>query len=322
MAIIWIIILFILGLTLLIKGADLLVEGASDIATHLKIPPIYVGLTVVAFGTSLPELIVSMMAILTGKPGISIGNIVGSNIANIGLIIGITAIIYPLIVKRKTIQYEFPILVILSFLLITLGNKNYIFGKNEFYFGKFDAIIFIIIFLIFLYYIFRSIKENKEAGKQEKVKNSNLKNILYIIMGPIALFLGGNFFVEASSQIAELFGVSEVLIGLTIVSIGTSLPELFTSIIAALKKQADIAVGNVVGSNIFNIAWVLGLVSLIKNITLESATIYIDGMIMIFFTLLLLFFSALSKKIKRSYGVLLFLMYIAYIVFLVLSAIY
>ena len=161
------IILLIVGLFLLVKGAGWLVDGASDTAAHLKVPPIYVGLTVVAFGTSLPELIVSLFAVLSGKFGISIGNIVGSNIANIGLIIGIAALICPLCVKRRTLQYEFPIMVIISFFLMVLGNKNYIHGTNEFYFGRVDGLIFLALFVIFLYYIYESIKHKGRA--QDKV---------------------------------------------------------------------------------------------------------------------------------------------------------
>lgn len=318
------ILLLILGLLLLIKGANWLIDGASDLAAHLKVPPIYVGLTVVAFGTSLPELIVSLFAVLADKPGISIGNIIGSNIANIGLIIGVGAIIYPLVVKRRTIEYEFPILIISSFLLIILGNKNYIFRSNEFFLGRTDGMIFLIIFLVFIYYIFKAIKSDKkdktvDIKLKTKSKNTMLKNIVFIVIGSIMLYYGGNLFVKSASQIAKIFGLSEVLIGLTIVSIGTSLPELVTVIIAATKKQADLAIGNIVGSNIFNIAWVLGLVSLIKNISIDARVIYIDGMIMLLFTLLFLLFSAKSKKITRTYGSIFLVMYFAYIAYLFMN---
>lgn len=314
--------LLALGLILLIKGADWLVDAASDLAAYLKVAPIYVGLTVVAFGTSLPELIVSLFAVLSGRPGISIGNIVGSNIANIGLVIGVAAIICPLIVKRKTIQYEFPIMIILSFLLVILGNKNYIFNRNEFYFGKFDGLIFIGIFIVFLYYIFQSIKKQPKKELKEKYKNKNpvWKNVIFIVLGMIMLWLGGDLFVKNASEIARLFQISEVIIGLTVVSIGTSLPELFISVAAVLKKRFDIAVGNVVGSNIFNIAWVLGLVSIIKNIAVDAKVLYIDAMVMVSFTLLFLLFAAKNKEIKRSYGALLLVMYIGYIIFLIIRA--
>ncbi len=314
--------LLALGLILLIKGADWLVDAASDLAAYLKVAPIYVGLTVVAFGTSLPELIVSLFAVLSGRPGISIGNIVGSNIANIGLVIGVAAIICPLIVKRKTIQYAFPIMVILSFLLVILGNKNYIFNRNEFYFGKFDGVIFIGIFIVFLYYIYQSIKKQPKKELKEKYKNKNpvWKNVIFIVLGMIMLWFGGDLFVKNASEIARLFQVSEVIIGLTVVSIGTSLPELFTSVAAVLKKRFDIAVGNVVGSNIFNIAWVLGLVSIIKNIAVDAKVLYIDAMVMMSFTLLFLLFAAKNKEIKRSYGALLLVMYIGYIIFLIIRA--
>lgn len=313
--------LLILGGILLWKGADWLVDGAADIAAFFKVPPIYIGLTVVAFGTSLPELMVSLYAILTDKPNISIGNIIGSNIANIGLIIGITALIYPLIVKKRTITYEFPILIILSLLFPLLANKNYIWGRNEFYIGKPSGIVFLLIFSTFLYYIFKSVGK-KDKKKEEKPKNKNpfWKNIILILVGVIALYFGGNLFVDSSSDIARFFGVSELLIGLTIVSLGTSLPELFTSIVAALKKQADIAVGNIVGSNIFNIGWVLGLVGLVKNIQFEPKLAYVDSMVMIFFSLIFLLFAAKNKKIKRVHGAIFLILYLGYVAYLILRA--
>ena len=323
MELVFTIILLIVGLFLLVKGAGWLVEGASDTAAHLKVPPIYVGLTVVAFGTSLPELIVSLFAVLSGKFGISIGNIVGSNIANIGLVIGIAALMCPLCVKGRTLQYEFPIMVIVSFFLMVLGNKNYIHGTNEFYFGRVDGLIFLALFVIFLYYIYESIKKGDKSTKAElktkyKVKNKPWKNVVFLALGSLMLFFGGDLFVKASSEIARLFGVSEVIIGLTIVSIGTSLPELFTSVVAAMKKHVDIAVGNIVGSNIFNIAWVLGLVSTIKNLTVEPIVLQIDAVVMIFFALVFWFFAAKMKALKKWHGAVLLAMYAGYIILLVL----
>jgi len=317
------IVLLIVGLGLLTKGADWLVNGSSDIATMFKVPPIYVGLTIVAFGTSLPELIVSLFAILSGKAGISLGNIIGSNIANIGLIIGLSALVFPLLVKKRTVQYEFPFMIILSFLLVILGNRNYIIQHPEFFYGKFAGIMFLLVFVIFLYYIFKSIQkgDKKDIDLTIKHKNPLWKNIVFIVLGIAGLFWGGQLFVNNASSIATRLGVSEIVIGLTIVSIGTSLPELFTSVVAAMKKHADIAVGNIVGSNIFNIGWVLGLVSVIKNVEVAPQTLYLDGMIMLLFTFVFYLFSAKSKKIHKYQGGILFFMYFAYISFVVIRSI-
>lgn len=326
MTIVFTIFFFILGALLLTKGAVWLVEGSVGIGDHLKIQPIYIGLTVAAFGTSLPELFVSLFAIITNRPGISIGNIIGSNIANIGLIIGITALAYPLAVKRRTISYEFPMMIILSFSLVILGNKNYIFGRNRFYFGKFDGCVFLLIFIIFLFYLYRSVKSGKdllemeqEAEYARKHKNPLWKNVVFILLGSGMLFWGGRTIVESSIDIARLLGISEVLIGLTIVAVGTSLPELVTTLVAARNNHTDLAIGNIIGSNIFNIAWVLGLVSLIKNIFVDAKVIYIDSVVMVLFTLVFFLFAAKSKKITRGYGAVLLAGYMVYIGFLIVS---
>jgi cation:H+ antiporter len=309
--------LLILGGALLWKGADWLVDGAGDLAACFNVPPIYVGLTVVAFGTSLPELIVSLYAVLTGKPGISIGNIIGSNISNIALIIGVTALICPLVVRRKTISYELPIMLILTMLFPLLANKNYIWGRDEFYIGKVSGIVFLIIFAVFMYYVFLSVDRNDRKEVKTENRNPIWKNVILILIGIVALYFGGNLFVDSSSDIARYFGLSELFIGLTIVSIGTSLPELFTSIMAAVKKETDIAVGNIVGSNIFNIGWVLGLVGLVRDIPFDSTLVYMDSIVLIFISLLLILFAARYKKIRRSHGAILLMMYVAYIGYLI-----
>ena len=317
---------FILGVFLLKKGADWLVTGSVDIGNYLRIQPIYIGLTVVAFGTSLPELFVSLFAVMTNRPGISIGNIIGSNIANIGLIIGITALAYPLAVKRRTIAYEFPMMIILSFSLVILGNKNYIFGRNSFYFGKFDGCVFLLIFVIFLFYLYKSVKSGKDLFEMEqeiectrKHKNPLWKNVVFILLGSGMLFFGGKTIVESSIDIARLLGISEVVIGLTIVSVGTSLPELATTLAAARKNHADLAIGNIIGSNLFNIAWVLGLVSLIRNIVVNAKVIYFDSVVMVLFTLVFFLFAAKSKKITRGYGAVLLAGYMVYIGFIIVT---
>ena len=321
------IIILILGLCLLVFSSSWLIQSCVKLSQIFRLSPLFIGLVVVAFGTSAPEAGVGIMAAIRGEKGLALGNIIGSNIANIGLIIGITALAYPMAVKRRTIAYEFPMMIILSFLLVILGNKNYIFGRNSFYFGKSDGCVFILIFCIFLLYLYKSVKSGKDLFEMEqeiewvhKHKNPLWKNGLFILLGSVMLLIGGRTIVESGVDIARFFGIGEVVIGLTIVSVGTSLPELATTLAAARKDHADLAIGNIIGSNIFNIAWVLGLVSLIKNIVVSAKVIYFDSMVMVVFTLVFFLFAAKSKKITRGYGAVLLAGYILYIGFLVFAA--
>lgn len=317
---IWIIALIVVGIALLAKGADFLVNGSTDLARFFRVSPLLIGLTVVAFGTSLPEFFVSMTAVLKGVYDIAVGNIIGSNISNIGLIIGISALIYPLAVKAKTLSHEFPFLVVSSFLFVILANDRYLFRKETLSIGWFDGIIFIFAAGLFLYYIYSSAKEQrsvmKEFAQEFKHKNPLWKNIVFIISGIIMLVAGGKLLVNSSTEIANYFGIGTRFVGLTIVAVGTSLPELFTCVVAALKKEADIALGNIVGSNIFNILFVFGATGIVKTITIGEKLLFIDSIIMIFFTLLFLLFATKSKKIKRYEGVILLMFYAGYIIFL------
>lgn len=304
----------------LVKGASYLVDGASDIAKWLKVSPMLVGLTVVAFGTSLPELMVSFFGALSGNNDLSLGNIIGSNIFNIALIIGLSALFTKLVVGPRTVMYEFPFLLVSSFMLLILGNDIFIFNKNTFSLGRIDGIIFLIMFSFFLYYIFISMRhDQKEAAKKtEKVQHQNpfWKNSLLIIGGLLALVIGGKLFVAAAQDIIAAFGVSELFIGVTLAAIGTSLPELATSFVAARKNESDIAIGNIVGSNIFNILLILGVVSLAKPIPISTITLGIDGMVMIFVTLLFLVFAAKNGYIHKKEGFFLlaaYLLYFAYV---------
>ncbi|MBU1111319.1 MAG: calcium/sodium antiporter [archaeon] len=332
MSIIILILIFIASLVILIKGADYLVNGAADLAAYFKVSPIIIGLTLVAFGTSFPEFIVSLIAVLTGSPDLSIGNIIGSNIANIGLVIGATAIIMPLLVKSKTLMYEMPFMVVSSTLLLLLANNHYLFNQDTFILGRFDGIIFWIIFVLFIAYIYKSIKESqkekdgelKSVKKEFKVefkkhKNPLWKNSLLILFGLIMVSLGGRLFVYSSSEGALLLGLSEAFIGVTIVALGTSLPELMTCLVAAWKKEGDIAIGGIVGSNIFNVLFVLGTISIIKPIQLSQSLLFQDGMIMILMTLIFLIFATTGRKINRWEGAVLLLSYLAYIGFLIYS---
>ena len=321
--ILFVFLMIAISLFVLVKGADYLIDGASDFARFMRISPIIVGLTIVAFGTSLPEFIVSLFSALSGQPDISIGNIIGSNIANITLILGVCVIIAKKIkVKSKTLIYEFPFLIFSSFLLLILANDFFIFGENTFSLGRFDGVIFTIVFLAFMYYIFKTIKEDKKTIKKEfteeyKHENSLWKNISYMVGGIIALVAGGKLFTTYAGQLSELAGLSQSFIGLTIAALGTSLPELAASGVAAWKGHGNIAIGNVVGSNIFNVLFVLGMTSLIKPIEISASVLSIDAVIMIFISMIFLVFATRNKALNRKEGIALLSMYVLYIAFTV-----
>jgi cation:H+ antiporter len=316
-----IIILLVASLFILIKGADYLIDGSSDVARWLKVSPILVGLTVVAFGTSLPELVVSLFSIIGNSPDISIGNIIGSNIANLALVIGICVIFTTLYVKSRTLYYELPILLASTSLLVLLGFTNFSVSKLEATFSRLDGLILIIGFALFLYYVYKSMKRDqnksvKKEFKQFKHDNSWQKNTALILGGSIALVIGGRLFMFSASNLAEILGISEAFIGLVIAALGTSLPELATSGIAAWKKQGDLAIGNIVGSNIFNILFVLGTVSLIKPLKTTFELIKVDSIFMLIVTGIFFVFAITHKKVTRAEGITLLVVYLAYLVFL------
>jgi len=315
-------IFFILGIFLLVKGADYLVDGSSSLAKKIKVPSLVIGLTVVAFGTSMPELVVNIIAALGGNGDIAFGNIVGSNIANILLILGLTASITPLMVKHCTVWKEIPFSLLAALVIFIFSSISLIDGLKIGSILRFEGLILILFFIIFLYYIVGLIKNSKEGVKEEqlKIKNLSAKSIgSYIILGLVSLYIGGKWTVEGAVALAKLIGLSEYFISLTIVAVGTSLPELVTSIIAALKKDIDLAVGNVIGSNIFNIFWVLGISSLITPISIPSFGI-IDLSVLLVASFLLFLFLFIGKKheVERWQGVIFVLLYILYIVYLIL----
>lgn len=309
--------LLLVGFVILIKGADFLVRGSSSIAKKFGISNIVIGLTIVAFGTSAPELIVNIMASIKGSSEIVMGNVVGSNIANILLILGISAMICPLIVKKSTTRIEIPFALLAFLVLATVANDIFIDNGVANFVTRIDGIIMILFFIIFLYYTFSISKANGDSGQVEKL--STLKSIIFIIGGILALTLGGNFVVKSAIIIAMYWGVSESLIALTIVSIGTSLPELATSVVAALKKNPDIAIGNVVGSNIFNIFWILGLSAIIRPVFLDPI-MNIDILFGVFITILLFGYMFIGKKnvVQRWQGASMVVLYVGYIVYLVI----
>lgn len=313
--------LFIIGFFLLIKGADFLVDGASSIAKKLKISSIVIGLTIVAFGTSAPEFIVNIFASLQGNSEIAIGNILGSNIANILLILGISAVIYPITAKNNTVLKEIPLSLLAIVILGLMANDMMIDGGIFSGITRIDGFVLLAFFIIFLYYTFGIAKSIDEIDDQDKIKIFSYgKATLFIILGLAGLVVGGKWIVDGAVKIAEFFNVSQSLIGLTVVAIGTSLPELATSAIAAYKKQSDIAIGNVVGSNIFNIFWILGISGIIRPLPFNISS-NIDIAMTIFASILLFAVMFIGKKhvIERWQGAFMITTYIGYVVFLVVT---
>ena len=309
-------ILFIIGFIVLIKGADLLVDGSASIASKHKIPTIVIGLTIVAFGTSSPEFIVNIFASAEGNTGIAIGNILGSNIANILLILGVSSIIYPLVTKKNTVWKEIPLSLLAVVLVGVLVNDAFFNGSTSSALTRIDGIVLLTFFIIFLYYTYCISKVRREITDIHIKQLGYFKSIIYILGGLIGLILGGKWIVDGAVKFAELFNVSQKLIGLSIVAVGTSLPELATSVVAAYKKHTDIAIGNVVGSNIFNIFWVMGFSSLIRPLPFSRDCI-IDILMVIFSTIILFVIMFVGKKrtIEKWQGILMVLIYIGYIVF-------
>jgi len=309
--------ILIIGFVVLIKGADWLVKGGSSIAKRFGIPSIVIGLTIVAFGTSAPELLVNVMASINGNSGIVVGNVLGSNIANTLLILGISAIILPLAIRRGTVLIQVPLSLLAIVVLGVVANDIIIDGGVVNFITRIDGIVMLLFFAIFIYYTFSIAKVKGEP--EEVLKYSLIKSILLILGGMAGLAFGGHFVVSSAVNIAKLFNVSESLIALTIISIGTSLPELATSVVAALKKNPDIAVGNVIGSNIFNIFWVLGFSAVIRPVVF-TPILNFDVLFVVFITVLLFIYMFVGKKnvIQKWQGASLATLYVAYIVYLVM----
>lgn len=314
--------LLIIGFLLLIKGADMFVDGSSRLAKAFKIPPIIIGLTIVAFGTSTPEAAVSISASISGSSGISIGNAIGSNLVNISLILGLTAFITPLQVQKKTILKEIPLALLASIALLVLLLDVQLQGLSNNALSRSDGIMLLLLFGVFLYYILEVALKNKNNQnyllKPVEVKGTKSKNLLILVIGLIGLVGGGYLVVYYGKEIALSLGMSETLVGLTIVAVGTSLPELVTSITAALKKESEIALGNIIGSNIFNIMFILGASATINPLTLNQNLVF-DIVLMISLTFIVLIFSYThQRKINRLEGLILALVYIAYLIFIII----
>lgn len=307
-------VLLIVGFVLLIKGADFFVEGAAGIADRFHIPQMIIGLTIVAFGTSAPEAAVSISAGLKGTAGIALGNILGSNILNILVILGVTSCIRSLHVKKSSIKFDLPFLVMVSAIMVAFcviqGEVNYI-----------SAIIMTVFFIIFFIQMIRSMKQERnsaESEEEEKAKKHNIWVLLLMTVGGLAAIVyGSDVTVDNAVDIASAFGMSDSLIGLTVIAFGTSLPELITSITAARKGNADIAIGNIVGSNIFNILFVLGITSYITTIPVETNFI-IDSIVGLLAATFLYFVAAKNKKLEKKSGIVMVICYVAYFIYLVL----
>lgn len=312
-------ILLIIGFLLLIKGADTFVVGSSSIAKIFKVPTLIIGLTIVAFGTSAPEAAVSITAALKGNNDMAIANVVGSNIFNILAVVGIAAFINPIKVQKSTIIKEFPFAILASVVLLILAHDIKFQGYNENLLTRADGLMLLSLFGIFMYYLIEMALTSKEDMNVEQAKDniSMGKSTLMSVLGIIGILIGGQLVVNSASSIAIAWGMSENLVGLTIVAVGTSLPEFVTSIIAARKGESDIAIGNVVGSNLFNILFVLGISATISNISVHPI-VFIDMLIMIIVTILAYALAATRKSINKFEGAILAMLYIVYTVFIII----
>ena len=299
------IVLLIVGIILLFFGGEGLVKGASRLARLLGISPVVIGLTVVAFGTSAPEFVVGLIAALQGASDVVLGNIIGSNISNIGLILGIAALISPLIIQGRLIKAEVPIMIVLSFLFYGIAWTL----ELEILQG---AILFGSLIAFAIYSYFGAKKEPKLIEEEyEEYLGTNgpvWKQVLFIVLGLAGLIIGARLVVDSAIFIARVIGVSELVISITVVAIGTSLPELSTTIVAAMKKEHDIIVGNIIGSNIFNIG-ILGLISIIHPVSVDSTLLKFEFPVMLFFSILILPIMMTGKRVGRMEGVLLLLLY-------------
>lgn len=302
--------ILIAGFVLLIKGADFFVEGSASIAKMLRVPSLIIGMTIVAMGTSLPECSVSITASLTGQNSLAVSNAVGSNIFNLMVVCGVCALFTPLKVKTDTLKKDFPFSVICAGLLLALGYVGMVLGRE-------DGIILLVIFVLFLLYMIRSAIKARNAGETVEIEGEDAqihpvwKSILFIVLGAAAIAWGGDLVVDSASVIAAAFGMSQTLIGLTICAIGTSLPELVTSIVAARKNQVDMALGNVIGSNIFNILFVLGIGASISPIEFITENM-IDIAILIAMSLIVWIFTWSKRRVNRAEGICMLLLYVAY----------
>ena len=307
-------VILVIGFVLLIKGADYFVEGSSSVAKKFKVPSLIIGMTIVAMGTSLPELAVSVTASMTGNNTLAVSNVAGSNIFNLMVVCGACALFAPLTIEKNTLMKEFPFSILCAGLLVVMGYLGMSLGHV-------DGVILLAIFVVYLFWMIQSAKKARTSGDKLEAEEEEIKIlpmwkcIVFIIGGMIAIKFGGDFVVDGASAIAAGFGLSQTLIGLTIVALGTSLPELVTSIVAARKDEVDMALGNVIGSNIFNILLILGVAAAISPVTFLMENI-IDIIILIIMSVVVWGFAWTSKKVNRKEGIIMLLMYAVYMVYI------
>lgn len=303
-------ILLIIGFVLLIKGADFFVDGASSIAAKLRVPSLIIGLTVVSMGTSMPEAAVSVSASLSGNNGISLGNVVGSNLFNLLVVVGVSSVILPIATDADVVKRDMPISILITAILCAMlmdGNLS-----------RLDALILLVLLAAYMYLLLRSALKNRTEESDQKVMTWT-KSILVSVVGAAAIIAGGQIVVENAKIIAASLGMSETLIGLTVVAFGTSLPELVTSVVAAKKGDSGIAMGNVVGSNIFNVLFILGLAGVISPMTAD-AVFFIDTGILIAVSVMMLIFAWTDRKISRVEGAVSTMVYLAYTAYIIMRA--
>ena len=320
-----VILLLAVGFAFLVKGADFFVDGSSSIAKKLKVPPIIIGLTIVAMGTSLPETAVSVTASLVQNNELAVSNVVGSNIFNLMFVIGVCSILTPIMVQKATVVRDIPLSLGCALLLLVLGISG-LGDKAGMTLGHADGIIFLIVFAGYIFTMVRSAMKARAAGQKVEIEGveecdnmkelSYGKSILFLIVGAAAIAFGGDLTVDTASRIAIELGMSQTLVGLTIVSIGTSLPELVTSVVAARKNEVDMAVGNAVGSNIFNILMVLGISSAISPVALIRENL-IDIVLLMVFSVMVWIFAGTRKKIERKEGIIMVVVYLVYCAYII-----
>ncbi|WP_405291700.1 calcium/sodium antiporter [Methanobrevibacter sp.] len=301
------VVLLLVGFVFLIKGSDMFVDGASSIASLLKIPTVIVGLTIVAFGTSAPEAAVSITSSITGNNAMAVSNVIGSNMFNLLMVIGVSALLSELLMEKSVLDQDLPFLVGITLLFAAFIVINWNISSIE-------GIILLIILAIYLYFVIRNAMKSSDAQQVEKPKLTTKKSILFMIIGLIGIVLGGDLVVDSASYIAIAFGMSETLVGLTIVAIGTSLPEFVTSLTALKKGENQLVIGNVIGSNIFNILFVLGASSAISAIPLDSSML-IDVIFMVVVTVICFIFGKTQDKFDKKEGAILILLFAVYMGF-------
>lgn len=314
------IIILLVGFVVLIKGAEILIDGASSLAKNFKVSSLLIGLTVVSLGTCLPELAVSIKSIISGNGDIILGNVIGSNIINILLILGISSLVCSLKVNDNTIHKEIPTMILISLLLVTLFTDS-LFDQNQVnMISRSDGVVILLFFMVFIYYLFSIIRNKEDKNNDtDKPKFSILKSIIYVIIGLIGVIIGSNFVVDSVTFIAQVLGISERLISLTVIAIGTSLPELVTSVVAAKKGEHDLLIGNIVGSNIFNIGIVLGLPVAIFGGISGVGFSYIDLIVLLLSAFILLVSTGTRKTISKREGIVMLLVFVIYYTYIIIG---